>query len=96
MHENIYNDPLIDNKDSKKRYRADVLIEEEREKHNQKILKEIEKGRKKFGDAFDEAKARETNPNILREQAKIDEITKRYDEALNANDLEAMRQLILD
>ncbi|MBO4660759.1 MAG: glycine--tRNA ligase [Prevotella sp.] len=95
-HVDAFNDPLIDNKDSKKRYRADVLIEEEREKHNQKILKEIEKGRKKFGDAFDEAKARETNPNILREQAKIDEITKRYDEALNANDLEAMRQLILD
>ena len=94
-HVDAFNDPLIDNKDSKKRYRADVLIEEEREKHNQKILKEIEKGKKKFGDAFDEAKARETNPNILREQAKIDEITKRYDEALNANDLEASSTLCL-
>ena len=38
-HVDAFNDPLIDNKDSKKRYRADVLIEEEREKHNQKILK---------------------------------------------------------
>ena len=28
-HVDAFNDPLIDNRDSKKRYRADVLIEEE-------------------------------------------------------------------
>ena len=33
-HVDAFNDPLIDNKDSKKRYRADVLIEEHIEKLN--------------------------------------------------------------
>ena len=36
-HVDAFNDPLIDNKDSKKRYRADVLIEEFIEKLNSKI-----------------------------------------------------------
>ena len=36
-HVDAFNDPLIDNKDSKKRYRADVLIEEHIEKLNLKI-----------------------------------------------------------
>src|SRR4026208_2515827 len=35
-HVDAFNDPLIDNKDSKKRYRADVLIEDYCEKINQK------------------------------------------------------------
>jgi len=35
-HLEAFNDPLIDNKDSKKRYRADVLIEEYLEKQTQK------------------------------------------------------------
>ena len=33
-HVDAFNDPLIDNKDSKKRYRADVLLEEYLEKQN--------------------------------------------------------------
>jgi len=53
-HTDAFNDPLIDNKDSKKRYRADVLIEEQREKFQQKINKEVTKAKKRFGDAFDE------------------------------------------
>src|SRR6478736_5717428 len=44
-HVDAFNDPLIDNKDSKKRYRADVLIEDYAEKLNQKAIKEIEKAR---------------------------------------------------
>jgi glycyl-tRNA synthetase len=44
---------LIDNKDSKRRYRADVLIEDYAEKLNQKPSK-IEKARARFGDAFNE------------------------------------------
>ena len=39
-HVDAFNDPLIDNKDSKKRYRADVLIEDYIEKQRQKIEKE--------------------------------------------------------
>ena len=40
-HVDAFNDPLIDNKDSKKRYRADVLIEDYAEKLEQKVQKEI-------------------------------------------------------
>ena len=36
-HVSAFNDPLIDNKDSKKRYRADVLIEEWIAKQDEKI-----------------------------------------------------------
>ena len=45
-HVDAFNDPLIDNKDSKKRYRADVLIEEHLAKIDDKITKEVEKARK--------------------------------------------------
>ncbi|MDR1349160.1 MAG: glycine--tRNA ligase [Prevotellaceae bacterium] len=95
-HVGAFNDPLIDNKDSKKRYRADVLLEDHIAKIEEKIEKEIEKGRKKFTDNFDEAKFKETNPNIIRSQNKIDDIKHRMNEALNSNDLDALKQLILD
>ena len=95
-HVDAFNDPLIDNKDSKKRYRADVLIEEHIEKIRQKIDKEVEKGFKKFGDAFDEAQFRATNPNVLRNQTKIQEIEDRMRETLENNDLEGVHQLIVD
>ncbi|MBP5625985.1 MAG: glycine--tRNA ligase, partial [Bacteroidales bacterium] len=77
-HVGAFNDPLIDNKDSKKRYRADVLIEEYLAKIEEKMNKEVEKGRKKFGESFDEAQVRATNPNVQREQAKWDEVHNRY------------------
>ena len=95
-HVSAFNDPLIDNKDSKKRYRADVLIEDYIGKLEDKIRKDVEKGKKKFGDAFDEAKVIETNPNCIRNNAKIAEVKKRMADALNANDLDALRQIILD
>lgn len=93
-HVDAFNDPLVDNKDSKKRYRADVLIEEHREKYETKIRKEIAKAQKKFGDSFDEAQFRETNPNVKRNQSKIDSITERFQLALEANDLVAIKSLI--
>ena len=95
-HLGAFNDPLIDNKDSKKRYRADVLVEDYIGKLEEKIAKDVEKGRKKFGDAFNEEQFRATNPNVLRNQAKIDSVRERLAAALNANDLEGLRQLILD
>ena len=73
-HVSAFNDPLIDNRDSKKRYRADVLLEDYLAKLEDKINKEIEKGRKRFGDSFDEKQFRETNPNVLREQARADQV----------------------
>jgi glycyl-tRNA synthetase len=95
-HVDAFNDPLIDNKDSKKRYRADVLIEEYVEKQRQKIEKEVEKGIKRFGEDFDEVQFRATNPNVLRSQEKINSVEKRMKESLEANDLEAVYQLIVD
>jgi len=95
-HVDAFNDPLIDNKDSKKRYRADVLIEEHLAKYDDKIDKEIEKAAKRFGDAFDERKFRETNPRVLENQAKKDELHTRYAKALNEVNLEELRQIIID
>lgn len=95
-HVDAFNDPLIDNKDSKKRYRVDVLIEDLMAKIEAKITKEIEKARKKFGDDFDEAKFRATNPRVKANQEKLDEIHNRFVKALNDNDLKELRQIILD
>ena len=95
-HVAAFNDPLIDNRDSKKRYRADNLIEDYLGKIEEKIEKEVEKGRKRFGEAFDEAKFRETNPNVLREKARYDEIHERYKKAEETNSFDEYKQIILD
>jgi len=95
-HVDAFNDPLIDNKDSKKRYRADVLIEDFLGKIEEKINKEVEKGRRKFGENFDEQQFRQTNPNVKREQAKYDEIHNRYVAAEQAADFAEYRQIIYD
>ncbi|HIR62031.1 MAG TPA: glycine--tRNA ligase [Candidatus Coprenecus avistercoris] len=95
-HVGAFNDPLIDNKDSKKRYRADVLIEDYIAKLEEKIAKEVEKGRRKFGESFDEAQFRATNPNVLRNRQKMDEVRERMTAALNANDLQGLRDIIID
>ena len=95
-HTDAFNDPLIDNKDSKKRYRADVLIEEWVAKIETKIQKEIDKAAKRFGDAFDEDQFRKTNPRVLANQEKIDNANLRFKTAMDANDLDAVKQLIID
>ena len=95
-HVDAFNDPLIDNKDSKKRYRADVLIEEHAEKIRLKIEKDIAKGIKRFGADFDEEQYRATNPNVLRNQAKIDDINAKFKAAMDADDLAAVKTLIED
>ena len=95
-HVAAFNDPLIDNKDSKKRYRADNLIEDYLDKIQEKIDKEVAKGRKRFGESFDEAQFKATNPNVLREQNKWNEIHNRYVAAEQANDLKEYRNIIMD
>tara|TARA_R110002096_G_scaffold117210_3_gene253878 strand:+ start:14591 stop:16117 length:1527 start_codon:yes stop_codon:yes gene_type:complete len=95
-HTDAFNDPLIDNKDSKKRYRADVLIEEWAEKIQQKINKEVDKAASRFGDAFDETQFRATNQRVLDNQAKIDAANKQFKAAMDKEDLAAVRQLIID
>ncbi len=96
-HVDAFNDPLIDNKDSKKRYRADHLIEDYIEnKIQKKINKDIEKARKRFGDSFDEATFRSTNQRIIDRQEKIDAILKRMNQYLDSSDLVALKELILE
>ncbi|MDR1436980.1 MAG: glycine--tRNA ligase [Candidatus Symbiothrix sp.] len=95
-HVDAFNDPLIDNRDSKKRYRADVLIEEQIARYEDKINKEVEKAAKRFGDAFDERKFRETNPRVLENKTKMEELHSRFARALNEGNLEELRQIILD
>jgi glycyl-tRNA synthetase len=70
-HVDAINDPLIDNKDSKKRYRADVLIEDHISKIEKKIDKEVAKAQKKFGENFDKEKYISTNPRVLQYLDKI-------------------------
>ena len=95
-HVDAFNDPLIDNRDSKKRYRADVLIEEQMAKYEEKIEKEVAKARKRFGDAFDEEKYLETSPRVVDLKTKRDALHARYTEAMQGPDLEALKQIIID
>ena len=96
-HVDAFNDPLIDNKDSKKRYRADVLLEDHMEKIRiQKIEKEIKKAAKRFGDSFDAEMFRKTNPRVLSYQEKINDIENKMRKALDDNNLEDLRDLIID
>lgn len=94
-HVDAFNDPLIDNKDSKKRYRADQLIEGYCEKIEAKINKDVEKARNRFGDDFDEKQFRETNGRIVERQKKIDEILSAMNEAMRENNMDALRNLII-
>ncbi len=95
-HVDAFNDPLIDNKDSKKRYRADVLIEEHIAKYDDKIEKDVAKAKKRFGEKFDETLYRQTNPQVLENIRKKEELTARMAKALNDNDLVELRQIIID
>ena len=93
-HVDAFNDPLIDNKDSKKRYRADVLIEDYCEKLWQKAQKEIEKAKTRFGEAFDEAQFIATNPRVTEYLSKKKEILERMARGLDTGDLADVKALI--
>lgn len=93
-HVDAFNDPLIDNKDSKKRYRADVLIEDYCAKIESKIDKEITKAEKRFGDAFDKEEFMSTNPRVVRYQETIKTILSRMAKSLEKEDLADVKALI--
>ncbi|MEO9512358.1 MAG: glycine--tRNA ligase [Flavobacteriaceae bacterium] len=93
-HVDAFNDPLIDNKDSKKRYRADVLVEDYVAKIETKIDKEVTKAAKRFGDSFDKKQFLETNQRVLDYQAKADGILKRLGKSLENEDLTDVKNLI--
>lgn len=95
-HVDAFSDPLIDNKDSKKRYRADQLIEGAVAKLEDKITKEVEKAAKRFGETFDAAMFRSTNPRVVEYQQKIDAVNARFKQALEDNNMEELRQIIID
>lgn len=95
-HTDAFNDPLIDNRDSKRRYRADVLIEDYLAKIDDKVNKEVEKAAKRFGDKFDETMYRQTNPRILESLSQRNEVHERFSKALNDSDLGELRQIIVD
>jgi glycyl-tRNA synthetase len=93
-HVDAFNDPLVDNKDSKKRYRADQLIEGYAEKIEAKIQKDIDKAKEKFGESFDETMYRATNPRVLERQQEIDAVLKRMNDALRDGNMEDLGALI--
>ncbi len=95
-HVDAFNDPLIDNRDSKKRYRADVLIEEDIAKIDDKIEKEIAKARKRFGENFDETLYRQTNPRVAQLTEEREQLHERFSKAMNDNNLDELRQIIID
>ncbi|WP_291117665.1 glycine--tRNA ligase [Empedobacter sp. UBA7248] len=93
-HVDAFNDPLIDNKDSKKRYRADVLIEDHCAKIEGKIEKEVTKAAKRFGDAFDKDQFIATNPRVVEYQNQINTILARMGKSLENEDLDDVKALI--
>ena len=93
-HVDAFNDPLIDNKDSKKRYRADVLIEDYCAKIEGKINKEVAKASKRFGDAFNKEEFLSTNGRVVGYQEKIKTILSRMGASLEKEDLKDVKALI--
>lgn len=93
-HVDAFNDPLIDNKDSKKRYRADVLVEEYVAKIEAKIDKEVEKAAARFGEAFNKEQFISTNPRVIEYREKADSILKRLARSLEKEDLADVKALI--
>tara|TARA_Y100000741_G_scaffold130284_1_gene98096 strand:+ start:250 stop:1791 length:1542 start_codon:yes stop_codon:yes gene_type:complete len=93
-HVDAFNDPLIDNKDSKKRYRADVLVEDYISKIESKIKKEVDKASKRFKETFDEKKFIETNEKVKEYKNRIKIISKRLNESLDKENLKDVKILI--
>lgn len=93
-HVDAFNDPLIDNKDSKKRFRADVLIEDFCAKLEDKAQKEIDKAAKRFGDSFDQEQFESTNGRVLEYRKKQNNILSRMAKALENEDLQDIKSLI--
>ena len=93
-HIDAFNDPLIDNKDSKKRYRADVLVEDHVAKIEGKIDKEVNKAAKRFGVAFDKDQFLSTNQRVLGYKQQANDIIKRLSRSLEEEKLDDVKSLI--
>ena len=95
-HLDAFNDPLIDNKDSKKRYRADNLIEDFIEKVQIKLNKEVSKNEKRIGEKFDLNIFLSTNERAKKYNSQINDLKLRLNKALNDDNLTELKQIILD
>ncbi|MBU82187.1 MAG: glycine--tRNA ligase [Flammeovirgaceae bacterium] len=93
-HVDAFNDPLIDNKDSKKRYRADVLVENYLSKIDSKIQKEISKGEKRFGENFDKEEYVKTNPRVIKYSDQYNMVSTKLANLLSSSDLNGLKKLI--
>ena len=93
-HVDAFNDPLIDNKDSKKRYRADVLVENYLSKLDSKIQKEISKGEKRFGENFDKEEYVKTNSRVIKYSDQYNEVSTKLANLLSSSDLNGLKKLI--
>ncbi len=93
-HVDAFNDPLVDNKTSQKRYRADVLIEEGLEKIMAKAEKELEKARKRFGDEFDEHKYKTENQRVADYIKQHDQLHARFVAAMGTGDMPELKLII--
>ena len=95
-HVDAFNDPMLDNKDSKKRFRADVLIENYMDKVADKIQKEVDKAAKRFGESFDADMFKSTNGRVVEYQNEIDTISRRLADAMSAGDMGELGKIIAD
>ncbi|MEA2041505.1 MAG: glycine--tRNA ligase [Bacteroidota bacterium] len=95
-HVDAFNDPMIDNKDSKKRYRADVLIEDEMQKIQDKIDKDVKKAAKRFGEKFDKETFLSTNQRCIRRADEKEKLAKRFKKAGESEDTAELKQIIED
>jgi len=93
-HVDAFNDPLVDNKTSQKRYRADVLIEEGLEKIMAKVEKELEKAKKRFGDDFDENKYKTENQRVADYIKQHDGLHARFVNAMGKGDMPELKSII--
>ena len=93
-HVDAFNDPLIDNKDSKKRYRADELVESYINKLKQKINKELKKAAKILELLLMKKKFLTTSPRIIKYQSEIQTISKQLNSFLEKEDLKSLKELI--
>ena len=93
-HVDAFNDPLIDNKDSKKRYRADVLVENYLSKIDSKIQKEISKGEKRFGENFDKEEYLKTNSRVIKYSDQYNKVSTKLANLLSSSDLNGLKKLI--
>jgi len=95
-HVDAFNDPLIDNKDSRKGIVPMSLSKSILLKLKIKSPKKFIRQKRDSAMPLMKRKFRETNPRVLANQTKLDEIHSRFKKALNETNLVELRQIIID